>query len=80
MTDEWYKKRQLEEMQKQTECMENQNKLLKDIRDIGLTLGLQLSVLAEKSVNPLGVTEKDIEKVGDLITETRKRMEKRWSE
>ena len=80
MTDEYYQKKRLEEMQKQTECMEEQNKLLNDIKDIGMMLVSELGFLVERNYNPLGVTKDDVDELGDYIKEVRKGMMERWSE
>lgn len=79
MTDEYYQKKRLEEMQKQTRCMEEQNKLLDDIKDIGMVVNVKLSFLIEKSVNPLGVTQKDVDRVAEFSYSVMDDMEKRWS-
>lgn len=73
MTDEYYEKKRLEEMRKQ-------NKLLEDIKDIGMMLVSEMGFIVEHTYNPLGITKDDVDELGDYIKEVRKGMMERWSE
>ena len=77
MTDEYYQKKRLEEMQKQTECMENQAKALCDIRDA--LVGMSSIFLTGIADNP-NTTRKNFDLSKSAMETVKDAIEKRWSE
>lgn len=65
---------------KYAEAIERQNKLLEDIKDLGMMIVSEMGFLVERNYNPLSVTMDDVDALGDYIKEVRKRMDERWAE
>lgn len=78
MTDEYYQKKRLEEMQKQTECMVNILKLLADMRDVGNIANVFNSVIVDSVKDK--VSDRAVEHADKELKKLSNAMEKRWSE
>lgn len=77
MTDEWYKRKCLEEMKKQTKAMSDKAKALQDIRDA--LVGMSSIFLTGIADNP-NTTRENFDLSKSSIEAVKDAIEKRWSE